>query len=383
MAGKCVLGDFRLIRPTYTADHRASLQWLSQAHAQSEAVTQVGTVFDKEGFRQSMEKFIARYGCSPENLARRGHDLEDILHRDWSAMRIFNLEKDPAGAGMEARMELFAEVADRAADGFYLGAGEPPDEIIHVTCTGYTAPSAVQKLVSRRGWHEKVGVTHAYHMGCYAAMPAVKIATGYLASRPASSARVDILHTEMCTLHLDPSRHEPEQLVVQSLFSDGHIRYSVRPEASDRPGLEFLAVHEELVPDSLDAMEWNLGDRGMRMTLARNVPDLIASSLRSFLLRLLSKAGQEPAEVLRNGIFAVHPGGPRIIDKVAEMLELAPARVEASRGILRDYGNMSSATLPHIWSRILADAAVPSGALIVSLAFGPGLTIYGALLRKL
>lgn len=82
------------------------------------------------------------------------------------------------------------------------------------------------------------------------------------------------------------------------------------------------------------------------------------------------------------GLFAVHPGGPRIIDKVAALLELTPGQVEASRGVLRDCGNMSSATLPHIWARMAANPAVPAGTLITSLAFGPGLTVYGAMLRK-
>ena len=77
------------------------------------------------------------------------------------------------------------------AEAFYPGGEEPPDDIIHVTCTGYEAPSAVQKLAVRRGWQDRVGITHAYHMGCYASMPAVRMATGYLAlrSRAAANAR--------------------------------------------------------------------------------------------------------------------------------------------------------------------------------------------------
>ena len=74
--------------------------------------------------------------------------------------------------------------------------------------------------------------------------------------------------------------------------------------------------------------------------------------------------------------------GVRDIDKVAEILELRPGQVAASRAVLKACGNMSSATLPHVWAAMLADAAIPSGALVTSLAFGPGLTVYGAVLRK-
>ena len=70
------------------------------------------------------------------------------------------------------------------------------------------------------------------------------------------------------------------------------------------------------------------------------------------------------------------------LHELAEHLALAPAQVAASNAILRTRGNMSSATLPHVWQALLADPEVPAGAWIVSLAFGPGLTIAGALLRK-
>jgi predicted naringenin-chalcone synthase len=192
---------------------------------------------------------------------------------------------------------------------------------------------------------------------------------------------VDIVHTEFCSLHLNPSQHQPEQLVVQSLFADGHIRYSVGPDEGGA-GLRFLGVHEEIIPGTPDAIGWLLGDHGMQIILSRDVPDLIAASLKDFLARLYERTGTDAAEALDRGLFAVHPGGPRIIDKVAALLELRPAQVAESRAVLKACGNMSSATLPHVWAGMLADPAVKSGTLITGLAFGPGLTLYGAMLRK-
>lgn len=380
MTAMAFLGDFRVIRPEHSAGHEESVAWLSRAHAKSESVRRRGEEgFDPEAFRRSMERHVRRFGCGPDSLSRRGHDLPDFLHFEWEKMRLFALDRDASGAGMAARMEVFAEIADRRAEAFYPEGEDPPRDIIHVTCTGYAAPSAVQKLAVRRGWGNAVGITHAYHMGCYASMPAVRMAAGYLSL---GSTRVDILHAEACTLHLDPARHAPEQLVVQSLFADGHIRYSARPEGFAGPCLEVLATREALVPGSLDAMGWTLGDRGMIMTLAREVPELIVGALKDFLKGLFASAGQDPAEALGRGLFAVHPGGPRIIDQVAARLELAPEQVAASRAVLFECGNMSSATLPHIWARIAADDSVPAGTLVTSLAFGPGLTVYGAMLRK-
>jgi predicted naringenin-chalcone synthase len=192
---------------------------------------------------------------------------------------------------------------------------------------------------------------------------------------------VDIVHTELCTLHLDPSDHSAEQCVVQSLFGDGFIRYSMR-DSADGPGLEVLALSEQILPGSADAMGWTVADFGMRMTLTRDVPDRIAGALRPFVTELFDKSGLNLSKELKNSVVAVHPGGPKIIDRVREILELDPAQVQTSRDVLFDYGNMSSATLPHIWQRIVCDERVRAGATVLSLAFGPGLSVCGGLFRK-
>jgi predicted naringenin-chalcone synthase len=226
-------------------------------------------------------------------------------------------------------------------------------------------------------------------MGCYAALPAILIAAGHLRVPAALRARneeqrVDIVHTELCTLHLDPGQHSAEQCVVQSLFADGFVRYSLRePDASERVrGLELLAVSERILPDSAESMTWSVGDFGMRMTLMRDVPQRIAGALRPFVTELLAKGGVGGSEALRDAVVAVHPGGPKIIDRVGEVLELMPAQVQASRDVLFECGNMSSATLPHVWQRVLDDEGVRPGTLVVSLAFGPGLSVCGSLFRK-
>jgi predicted naringenin-chalcone synthase len=126
-------------------------------------------------------------------------------------------------------------------------------------------------------------------------------------------------------------------------------------------------------------MRWLDGDHGMHMTLARDVPDRIAGVLRAFVIELYRRAGLDIARA-RDSLFAVHPGGPKIIDGVQLTLELADPQLAASRAVLHDHGNMSSATLPHVWMRL--DESAAPGTLIASLAFGPGLTVCGALFEK-
>jgi predicted naringenin-chalcone synthase len=299
-------------------------------------------------------------------------------------MKIYDVATHPDGAGSHERTELYACATEAAMDRLFADEDVPPRDLLHVTCTGYTSPSAAQRLVSKRGWGAETRVTHAYHMGCYASLPALRIA-GALCT---PTSRTDIVHNELCTLHMHPADHSPEQLVVQSLFADGHIRYSVVPHEVARQergagsSLGVLALREEILPDSTDAMAWAVSDHGMRMTLARDVPMRIARAARNFVTELFAEAGLRFEQDARRAIFAIHPGGPKVIDVMQSALELHDAQVAASRDVLFRFGNMSSATLPHIWMNLVADPQVTEGTPVVSLAFGPGLTVSAALMVK-
>jgi len=286
---------------------------------------------------------------------------------------------------MGVRSQLFQEFVARYFRESYANEHEAPGDLIHVTCTGYVAPSGAQQLVSERGWGELTRVTHAYHMGCYAAFPAVRLATGALFAPAAASARgaawVDIVHTELCSLHLDPTQHSLEQLVVQSLFGDGMIRYSATRDPKIQ-GLAVLSLDEMIVPQTVDEMRWVASDWGMEMSLSRDVPARIQAALRGFVARLYEKAGLALGEEFARSTFAIHPGGPKIIEGIGRVLELSDAQLALSKEVLLHYGNMSSATLPHIWMQIAERAEVPIGSIVCSLAFGPGLTICGGLFQK-
>jgi predicted naringenin-chalcone synthase len=360
-----VLTQFHAARPRHELTQQASLDWLTRAHAAS------GRDDVDDALVARIARVIARCACAPDKIARRGVSIADPLNASWADNVLYDVPRDPHGKGTAERTRLFERIVDDYFTVAYAG-DDAPDDLIHVTCTGYVSPSGAQKLVARRGWPTRV--THAYHMGCYAAVPAIRMAAGFAASR------VDIAHTELCSLHFDPTDHRIEQLVVQSLFADGLIRYSLVRDA-DAAGLRVLALHEAIAPDSADAMGWLVGDHGMQMTLARDVPDRIAGVVRGFVVELFRRGGSELGR-MRDSQFAIHPGGPKIIDRVTAALELSDAQVATSRGVLLDHGNMSSATLPHVWMRLLADPGIAPGTLIPSLAFGPGLTIVGALLEK-
>lgn len=373
-----VLTDFHCLRPPHETAQEKTLEWIAEAHTQAEAKAQGWQRSDPASstFHEKIQQRLFKIGFGPDKIQNRGLYSTDFFHFDWNAMQIYNLDKDPRGGCLKERTQLFDTAASAALEQFFPEGASPPSHLIHVTCTGYLSPSAAQKVVSKRDFGERTIVTHAYHMGCYASIPALRMAAGFCSCEKNS---VDIVHTELCSLHMNPLLHESEQLVVQTLFADGFIKYTLSSESS-LPHLSILALHEETIPDSLSSMTWSPESWGMRMFVAKEVPILIGRAIKRFLAALIEKAQREID--LSQALFAVHPGGPKIIQQVGEVLHLRTDQLSHSQAILQSCGNMSSATLPHIWQKMLLDPTVSSGTYIVSLAFGPGLSIAGALFQK-
>jgi predicted naringenin-chalcone synthase len=354
-----------------------TFDWLIEAHAMSEKTLHDLSEAETAQFKEQIREKFWHVGCKPDRIERRGHILADCLHLDWDKMEIFRLKVSPQGEDLSVRMKHFEKFVDEVFESYYPATSPLPTDLIHVSCTGYISPSGAQKIVSKRGSGAKTEVTHAYHMGCYGAFPAIRIGNGFLKSGKKS---VDIVHTEICSLHSNPSLHQTDQLVSQSLFADGFMKYSLSDE-SNAPHLKTLGLHEEIIPDSVECMTWNVVNWGNAIFLSKEIPVLIARHLKSYLKNLTEKASL-PESILEKARFAIHPGGPKILNQIQSRLELSDAQMAPSFEILRKYGNMSSATIPHIWQLILADSEIEDHTHVVSLAFGPGLSISGSIMEK-
>ncbi len=367
------LGKFHSIQPPYQVDQDASLEWLSQAHE----LAQKGQSHTKEEYL----KMLHRVGCSSQQIQQRYFFVPDVGESNWAVNTIYPIPVSNRGVSMHYRHEFYHKTVQELFNKIY-DSRPYPDDMIHVSCTGYVSPSAAQ-LVALKAT-KPVTVTHSYHMGCYGAFPALRMAAGFLANESILGEKrsVDLVHTELCSLHLNPEEATLEQMVIQSLFADGCIAYRMSHDRPDK-GFKIHSLYEEIIPDTADAMEWMVSDWGMKMTLSKDVPSMVGTKIREFTERWLSQRGYDLPKLQKNALFAVHPGGPKIIDQVAHYLELKDSQVEASRRLLRRRGNMSSATLPHLWESIIDDDNVPSGTQIVSYAFGPGLTVCGGLMEKL
>lgn len=393
-----ILSDFRILRPKYEIPQEDGLNWIALAHSYSKFIETSINKVNKPipEIHKQMTNIVNRFACKPDKISNRGTSISDYSHQEWENMLLFDFKNSFTGAAIGERMKLFTQIVEEVFESFYLHYNQntPPKHLIHVSCTGYSSPSAAQKLIATKDWGEHTKVTHAYHMGCYAALPALRIANGFLREEKGNSielnsdpylGRVDIVHTELCTLHFNPALHDPSQFVVQSLFADGYIAYSMFDNLSfqktkDEVAFELLAQHEVIIPHTKDAMSWDVSESGFLMTLSGKVPGIIAENIEKFLQKMSEKISCNFADIKETAIFAIHPGGPKIIQYIQEILKISTQAISYSEHILRQYGNMSSATLPHIWQNILQDYPAKN-TLVISLAFGPGLTVSGSIMR--
>lgn len=265
-------------------------------------------------------------------------------------------------------------LAREASAGALERSGTAPDEITHlvtVSCTGFFSPGVDALLIQELGLPRAVHRTHVGFMGCHGALNGLRAANAY-ASDP--DARVLLCAVELCSLHFAYG-WDPEMLVANTLFADGAAALVGRGDGS-RGGEPWrvLASGTFLLPDSEEAMTWRIGDHGFRMTLSAQVPERIREHLAAWLIPWLKEQGVGPEEV---GCWAVHPGGPRILDAVEDAMGLEPEALAVSRDVLSTHGNMSSPTVLFIVERMMREER-PRPCL--ALAFGPGLVVEAALL---
>lgn len=278
------------------------------------------------------------------------------------------LRSPSTGARNDRYRELAPTLFVAAARDAVERAGVDPSAITHlvtVSCTGFTQPGPDIDIVEQLGLPAGVFRHHIGFMGCCAAFPALRIAAAFAEADP--RAVVLVVCAELCTLHVRAS-DEPDQIVSNSVFGDGAAAAVV---AADGAGLRLDGFATAVVPEGASEMAWNIGDEGFEMVLSTAVPKLIGRYVPEAVASLLDGA---PADV---PVWAVHPGGRAILDRTQEALALPDAAMASSRRVLREHGNMSSATVLFVL-RDAVDAGIEDGGAVVALAFGPGLTVESA-----
>ena len=264
---------------------------------------------------------------------------------------------------MEAFRRFAPQLAKRALDGLAL-TDEERRGVTHVIvtcCTGLYAPGLDYEMVEYLQLDPSVERTFIGFMGCYAAINALKAARHIIRSEP--GAKVLLLSLELCSLHMQ-ELHELEQLLAFLVFADGCAAYLVTAEPSGFALDSFLAVN---LAETSALITWRIGAQGFDMHLSGQVPGELKSGLRAAAHKITR--GAEPSQL---DLWAVHPGGRTILDAAEQGLALPPEALCDSRVILRQFGNMSSASVMFVLERLMLRAR--PGQRGCAMSFGPGVT---------
>ncbi len=248
--------------------------------------------------------------------------------------------------------------------------------IITVSCTGFSAPGFDFYIVKNLKLSPAIDRFHIGFMGCYAAFPAMKLARDICLAN--DNARVLIVNVELCTLHFQ-QKFDPDIVVANAIFSDGISAALVSSNEDDSKGSKLIlhSFFSKYIPGSEEDMAWKIGLFGFDMKLSYYVPKLIDTNIIPIMNELFKKSSITKDEI---DIWAIHPGGRAILEKLEKTLHLKKEDFKHSYDVLWDYGNMSSSTIMFVLKRILNDDKKGK---IFSIAFGPGLTVETGLLEKI
>ncbi|MGW3473506.1 type III polyketide synthase [Saccharopolyspora sp. NPDC000995] len=343
-----------------------------------------------------MTPLIAGFGSSLPDTTEQQVLWDDFFQEHFRASRLARrvfagagvrrrhtvanpIKEDLSGWSTAARMRRFCEEAPRlghrAVAAALDDAGIDGDEVgllTVVSCTGYGTPGLDIKLAASLGLRPDVRRLFVGHMGCYAALPAIGGVADFVAAHGRAAV---LLSVELTSLHIQPPTDDPQQVVSHALFGDAAAAAVLRPHSA---GLAVVDIAAFTDASASTHMTWDITDLGFRMGLSPQVPDVLARHLGAVLDDLLDRNSLRRSDIRG---WAVHPGGPRILDTVEDTLGLPPSALQPSRDVLAERGNCSSATLLLVLEELRAGGELRPGSHIAALAFGPGLTLYAALLE--
>lgn len=333
---------------------------------------------------------LCRLECEIRNRGNRDQRYSATLHRTSRVKSRGSvlLESDKTGAcetpffrsdpvpGIAERMRRFeaeaAPLAVAAAHAAIKSGGVCAADFQHlvtICCTGFNAPGIDAAIIENCGLPATVHRTNVGFMGCHGALNGLRVADAVLAARPTRAVLLSA--TELCSLHYHFG-DERDARVANALFADGSAAL-VGMHGSGSGDWSVLDSASWLIPGSKHLMSWRIFEDAFRMTLSSELPGLIERVLVDKISAWLNKQSLD-LDAIQS--WAVHPGGPKILEACATALNIAPGGLDDSFAVLAEYGNMSSPTLLFVLKRMIERGA---GLPCVALGFGPGISVEAVL----
>ncbi|MCA6517754.1 MAG: type III polyketide synthase [Pseudanabaena sp. M110S1SP2A07QC] len=315
---------------------------------------------------------ISDYGGDLQNFELYPHNWE-LTPTPTTFSRNQKYETYAPKIALQAAQQAIAEAENLNAQDI--------THLIVVSCTGFSAPGIDIHLIKHLGLSYTVSRTMIGFMGCHAAFNGLR--TAHAICQSDRQAKVLLVCVELCSLHFQVA-DTLENTIINAIFSDGAAAaiLTSSPFAQAEGKLAYTNGYSLLIENTEELMNWTIGDTGFLMGLSPKVPEVVVSHLPDYLQAFLQQHHLTTNDL---DVWAIHPGGRKIIENIQSACELSDRMVADSFEVLRRYGNMSSPTILFILKQILdkhqsgASAPFQNG---IALAFGPGLSIEGCLFQK-
>ncbi len=263
----------------------------------------------------------------------------------------------------EHAVELLCQAATRCLEKAGMAPGEI-DTVVAVSTTGVATPSLDALVIERLGLRRDVRRLPIFGLGCAGGVTGLARAIDQARVLPGSN--VLYLVVELCTLTFRHGDNSKSNVVASALFGDGAAAAVI---STDGDGPAFGPSGEHTWAQSLDIMGWRVQEDGLGVLFSRDIPALVRAEIRPIADAFLEQNGAAVADLA--GIVC-HPGGAKVLDALEDAFALPPGGLATARGVLRDYGNMSAATVLFVLERTLAQTN--RGRYLMS-ALGPGFSV--------
>jgi predicted naringenin-chalcone synthase len=361
-----VISAIGVANPRYCFSQEEILGYMTEAHQlTTHHASRLRKIYELSGidYRYSV---LPDFGRSPDGPSFFGEDRQDVTF-PCTRIRMAAYQEHAIQVMVRAVQDLQVKLPEFDLQGI--------THLITVSCTGMYAPGLDIDLLQTLGLPLNTERTCINFMGCYGAFNALKVADYICRADPES--KVLIADVELCTLHFQRT-NTLENWLANSLFSDGAAAVLVENSVccSSSGGFYLKTFYNELITEAREEMAWYIGNTGFEMRLSSHIARNIRSRVEQVSGKLTGKAGIRLGDISR---LAIHPGGRRILEVCQEILDFPEQSLQPSFDVLKEFGNMSSASVLFVLGRHLPSSQ--PGEHLMSFAFGPGLTFESMILE--